>query len=447
MNLGAIGFALLLVLVNGFFVAVEFAFTASRRQLLEEMADGGSRFARLALRSMSELPTTFAGAQLGVAGASLALGFVMEPALAQVFEGLLEFTGLPNEIVVGIGVVAALLVASFIHNVFGEMAPKNATIAAPERVAVLVAGPFRLYVTILRPILVSLTWFALGLLRLFGVEPRQAIESTHSAADIASLVKTVGAGGLIEDTSSRLLTAAVGFHETLVSEVMVPRPDLVALPATSTPEDFERTVVATGHSRIPVYRTDLDDLEGFVHAKDLLTVDGADRTLPVPARIIRVMLTVPESLSVSPVMEMMKTSRTHIAAAVDEYGSTAGLITLEDIAEELVGEIRDEHDIRELMQVRPAGRDRYLVAGQTRVDRLGAQGIELPEGAYETVGGFVMDQLGRIPRRGDIVTTDKHEIGVRRMDGRRVREVAVRSLPSAGTADTNDSGPGFEDGA
>ncbi|MGA7228013.1 MAG: hemolysin family protein [Acidimicrobiia bacterium] len=446
MNLGAIGFALLLVLVNGFFVAVEFAFTASRRQLLEEMADGGSRSARLALRSMSELPTTFAGAQLGVAGASLALGFVMEPALAQVFEGLLESSGLPNEIVVGIGVVGALLVASFIHNVFGEMAPKNATIAAPERVAVLVAGPFRLYVTILRPIIVSLTWFALGLLRLFGVEPRQAIESTHSAADIASLVKTVGAGGLIEDTSSRLLTAAVGFHETLVSEVMVPRPDLVALPATSTPEDFERTVVATGHSRIPVYRTDLDDLEGFVHAKDLLTVDGADRTSPVPARIIRVMLTVPESLSVSPVMEMMKTSRTHIAAAVDEYGSTAGLITLEDIAEELVGEIRDEHDIRELMQVRPAGRDRYLVAGRTRVDRLGAQGIELPEGAYETVGGFVMDRLGRIPRRGDIVTTDKHEIGVRRMDGRRVREVEVRSLPSAGT-DPNDSGPVFEDGA
>jgi magnesium and cobalt exporter, CNNM family len=436
MNLGAILVALVLVLVNGFFVAVEFAFTASRRRVLEDMAEEGSRFAPLALRSMGELPITFAGAQLGVAAASLGLGFVMEPALAVVFEGLLDFTGLPREIVVAIGVVAALLVASFIHNVFGEMAPKNATIAAPELVAVIVAGPFRLYVTILRPIIVSLTWFALGLLRLFGVKPRQAIESTHSAADIASLVKTVGAGGVIEDASSRLLTAAIGFRETLVNEVMVPRPDLVALPMTSTPEDFERTVVSTGHSRIPVYHTDVDDMKGFVHAKDLLTITGPDRTEPVPHRIIRQILTVPESLSVSPVMEMMRESRTHIAAAVDEYGSTAGLITLEDIAEELVGEIRDEHDIREVMEVRPAGRDRFLVAGQTRVDRLRDRGIELPEGAYETVGGYVMDRLGRVPRRGDIVTTDRLEIGVRRMDGRRVREVEVRTLPDTSPTDS-----------
>jgi magnesium and cobalt exporter, CNNM family len=429
LNLGALFFGLALVLINGFFVAVEFAFTASRRQILEEMASDGNRFAPMALKSMSELPITFAGAQLGVAGASIGLGFVIEPALAGLFEDLLGVTGLAHQAVVTIGVVMALLIASFVHNVFGEMAPKNATIAAPERAALILAGPFRAYVTVLRPIIVALTWVALGLLRLFGVEVREAIESTHSAADIAAMVKTVGAGGLIEDTSSRLLTAAIDFRETLVSAVMVPRPDLVALPLASTPADLERTVVSTGHSRIPVYRSDLDDLHGFVHAKDLLTVGEDEMDLPIAETLIRPMLTVPESLSVAPVMEMMRTTRTHIALAVDEYGSTAGLVTLEDIAEELVGEIRDEHDIREVMEVRPAGRDRLLVSGQTRIDRLRDEGIEVEDGAYETVGGFVMDRLGRIPSRGDTVEGTGFQITVRRMDGRRVREVELRTLP------------------
>jgi CBS domain containing-hemolysin-like protein len=359
----------------------------------------------------------------------------MEPAIGGLFEDLLHGLRLPSGAVVGVGVFLSLLVTAFIHNVFGEMAPKNATITAPEKAAIILAGPFRAYVTVLRPIIASLTWVAVGIIRLFGVTPRQSIESTHSAADLASLVKTTRASGVIGDSPSRLLAAAISFRDASVAEVMAPRPDLVALPRTATPSDFERLVVETGHSRIPVFGENLDDVRGFVHAKDLLTIPESEQNKPIGPEYLRRAPLIPETTSISPVMEMMRESRTHIAIAVDEHGSTAGLVTLEDIAEELVGEIRDEHDIREVMEIRPAGRNRYLVSGQTRIERLETVGVRIPDGQYETVGGYVMDRLGRIPKRGDQIEATDFRLTVRRMDRRRVREVEL----TAGTPPSPDA--------
>lgn len=432
MTFGALGLAIVLVLFNGFFVAVEFAYTASRRPPLEERAAAGNRLARWALASMNELPITFAAAQLGVAAMSLSLGFVIEDSLEVAFHDLYGNFGIPSGAVTTLSLVTALLIVSFVHNVFGEMAPKNATIAAPERAALLLAAPFRAYVTVFRPVIVSLSWMAGGVLRLFRVKTRHTIETTHSAEDIAALVKTIGAGKIIDPSSSRLLTSALAFQSTLVTEVMVPRPDLVALPLTATAEAFEQTVVATGHSRIPVYGTELDDIKGFVHAKDLIKIESPTPGEPIDADIVRPVPVVPETTPISPVMEMMRSGGVHLAVAIDEHGSVAGLVTLEDIAEELVGDIRDEHDIREVMEIRPAGRDRYLVAGQTRVDRLNEVGVPVEEGEYETVGGYLMAKLGRIPRRGDVVEATGYEMVVRRMDGRRVREVELRVTPQMG---------------
>ncbi len=433
MSVSALLVAVTLVVINGFFVAVEFAFTASRRPALESQAAAGNRFAGWALASMNELPVTFAGAQLGIAGASLALGFVIESSLEVAFEGLYQAIGLPEGAITTLSLVTALLIVSFVHNVFGEMAPKNATIAAPERVALVVSAPFRGYVTIFRPIIFTLSWIAGGVLRLFGVQARRTIEMTHSPEDIASLVKTIGAGGVIDPGSSSLLTSALRFQDTSVSEVMVPRPDLVAMSASDSAAQFERRVVETGHSRIPVYGEDLDDIQGFIHAKDLLGVETGRRDEPVAGSLIRSVPIVPETMSISPVMEMMRSEGVHLAVAIDEHGSVAGLVTLEDIAEELVGEIRDEHDIREIMEIRPAGRDRYLVAGRTRIDRLEEVGARLPKGEYETVGGFLMDQLGQVPHHGDVVSGDTFEISVRRMEGRRVREVELKVSPTQPT--------------
>lgn len=414
-----------LILANGFFVSVEFAYTASRRHLLQEQAGRGSRFARYALQSMDELPITFAGAQLGVAAASLALGSVMEPSIGHVLEEMLSSAGLPSGVAATVSVTIALLVASFFHNVFGEMAPKNATITAPERAALIVAGPFKAFMTIFRPLVGLLTAIALGILRLFGVKSSQTLEIRHSVEDIANLVETVGASGVIDASSSRLLSAAVSFSETTVAEVMAPRPDLVAAPTSALVSDIEHTMMATGHSRIPVYGDDLDDIRGFVHAKDLLTVDSSHHGDPLSPNLIRKVPIIPETMSIARVMEMMRETRTHIAMAIDEHGSTVGLITLEDIAEELVGEIRDEHDVREVTEIRPAGRDRYLVAGSCRTDRLSEVGVHIDQGPYETVGGYIMSELGRIPRYGDVVSGTNFTMTVRRMDQRRVREVEM----------------------
>lgn len=429
MSIGSLVIAVLLVLFNGFFVAVEFAYTASRRPPLEERAAAGNRLARWALASMNELPITFAGAQLGVAAMSLGLGFVIEETLEVAFHDLFDALGLPSGVVTTLSLITALLIVSFVHNVIGEMAPKNATIAAPEKAALLLAAPFRAYVTLFRPVIVGLSWVAGGVLRLFGVKTKHSIESTHSAEDIATLVKTIGAGNIIDPSSSRLLTSALGFRSTVVSEVMVPRPDLVALPASESAAAFERTIVATGHSRIPVYGEGLDDIRGFVHAKDLFAVDQTRLGSPIDSKLVRTVPVVPETTPISPVMEMMRSEGVHMAVAIDEHGSVAGLVTLEDIAEEIVGDIRDEHDIRETMEIRPAGKDRYLVAGQTRVDRLSEVGAHLPDGEYETVGGFLMSELGRVPRRGDLVDGVGFEVTVRRMDGRRVREVELTVMP------------------
>lgn len=429
MSIGALLIAIVLVVLNGFFVAVEFAYTASRRPPLEERAASGDRFARWALAAMNELPVTFAAAQLGVAAMSLGLGFVIEESLEGSFHGLFEAMGLPEGAVAVLALIVSLLIVSFVHNVFGEMAPKNATISAPERAALLLAAPFRVYVTVFRPLIVGLSWVAGGLLKLFGVKTRHSVETTHSAEDIASLVKTIGAGKVIDPSSSRLLTSALAFQSKIVNEVMVPRPDLVAMPVSESAASLERTVVATGHSRIPVYGEDLDDIRGFIHAKDLIGVADDDLDRPLDPSLVRTVPMVPETTPISPVMEMMRSEGVHMALAIDEHGGVAGLVTLEDIAEELVGDIRDEHDIREVMEIRPAGRDRYLVAGQTRIDRLAEIGARVADGEYETVGGYIMAELGRVPRRGDLVEGQNFEMTVRRMDGRRVREVELTVAP------------------
>ena len=429
MSVAALVVSIVLVLFNGFFVAVEFAYTASRRPVILEKAGQGNRLAKWALASMNELPVTFAGAQLGVAACSLGLGFVIESSLETAFHDLYGLLALPSGTITILSLATALLIVSFVHNVFGEMAPKNATIAAPEKAALLLAAPFRGYVNLFRPIIYLLSGTASGVLRLFGVRTSHSVEATHSADDIASLVKTIGAGGIIQPSSSTLLTSALKFQDTVVAEVMVPRPDLIALPAASTPADLERTIVATGHSRVPVYGDTLDDIRGFVHAKDLIAVSAAALDQQISPDLIRRVPVVPESTPVSPVLEMMRSQGVHMAVAVDEHGSVAGLVTLEDIAEELVGDIRDEHDIRGVMEIRPAGRDRFLVAGQTRVDRLAEIGASLPDGPYETVGGYLMACLGRVPRHGDSLTADGFEMSVRRMDGRRVREVELKVTP------------------
>jgi CBS domain containing-hemolysin-like protein len=343
MTVWALVAAVLLLLANGFFVAAEFALIASRRTRIEQLAEDGDARARSALSLIRELSFMLSGAQLGITMASLGLGFVAEPAVARLLEGPIHDLGLPAGAAHSVSFVIALTIVVFLHMVIGEMVPKNIAISMPERSALWLAVPMRLYASVFRPVIHLLNRTANGCLRLLGVEPRDELSVAHTAEEIASMLVVSRREGLLEEFEHRLLTGALGFPGRTAASLMVAREQVVAVPVTSTPEDIERLVVESGHSRLPVYGADLDDVLGFVHAKDLLTLPPAARRRPLPLRLVRQMLVVGPGRTVQDLLLLMRSRRLHFALVRDQ-DRTAGIVTLEDVLEVLVGDIRDEHD-------------------------------------------------------------------------------------------------------
>jgi CBS domain containing-hemolysin-like protein len=366
---------------------------------------------------------SLAAAQLGITMASLLLGAVAEPALASLLEPVLGYLPLSDAVVHGIALAIALLIVVFLHMVVGEMAPKNIAISAPERSALAMALPFRGFIILFRPLIWALNASANGILRLFGVPPADSLEVGHSAEDLAVIIATGRQEGVIEDFAHRLLTGAIIFGDLDASEVMVPRPDVEAASSMAPVAEIQQLMRDTGHSRIPLYGDDLDDIRGLVHVKDLM-VDDIDPETPLDEGLIREALVVPETAPLRSVLTEMRQGRSHLAVVVDEHGSTAGIITLEDIAEELVGEIADEHDPREQRVTVEQG-GRIIASGTVRPDELSRYGVVLSTGDYETIGGLVMDRLGRVPRRGDTIEDQGWRLRVRTILGRRVGEVEI----------------------
>jgi CBS domain containing-hemolysin-like protein len=418
--------SVLLLLANGFFVGSEFALIAARRTKIEELASGGNTRAAMALSSIRELSFMLAGAQLGITMASLGLGFVAEPAVADALESAFEsMFEIPAGLLHSIAFVIALLIVVFFHMVIGEMAPKNIAIAEPERTAVWLAVPIRVYANMLRPFIRLLNAAANGGLRLLGVEPKDEVVAVHSAQEIAGMIAHSAEEGLLEEFQERLLSGAIELGERDAGSAMVSRTELRAVPLTASPAEIEELVVRTGHSRLPVFRDDLDNIVGFVHAKDLLRIPEDQRDRPVPGPLVRGMLVVPESRKLRPLLLDMRRERRHVALVIDEHGGTAGIVTLEDLLEELVGEIRDEYDVSELGVERLAG-GRFLVPGNLRIDEAASRlDVELPEGEYETIAGFLMARLGRIPKRRDVVEHNGWRLRVRSMYRRRVVQVLI----------------------
>lgn len=421
----------LLLLANAFFVWAEFAFAAAPRTRLESLAEAGSRPARLALAAAGNLDTVLAGAQLGITMASLGLGFVAEPSIGRLLERPLEL--LPEGLRHPTEVTLALGLAVVAHMVIGEMVPKNLAIAEPERSALWLAGPYRVYDLAFRPLIRSLNAVANRVVRLLGVEPPSE-RPGHSAEEIGAMLELSGAAGVIDPFEYRLLSRALGLGKLEARAAMIPRPDVVAVSEGATVVEAEELVLRTGHSRLPVFRGDLDEVVGFVHAKDLLRVSEEERGRRLPGALLRPLVVVPESRSLLDVLADMRRHRTHLAAVVDEHGGVAGIVTLEDVLEELVGEIRDEYD-RGGERLWRLGPRRVLVNAGLRPDEIeGAIGLAIPEGDYETVGGFVMARLGRVPQVADEVEVDGWVLRVRRMEGHRVELVEIVAPPGESPA-------------
>lgn len=415
---GALVAAVALLLVNGFFVAAEFALVAARTSQLEHRVKSGSRSAKAALSSIRHLNQALAGAQLGVTLCSVALGIVAEPAIGEALERLFLGLGLPTGAVRFVSILLALLVVVFFHLVIGEMAPKNLAIAEPEKTAVRIGLVFRGFEVVFKPLIVALNASAAAILSLLGVRP-SAERHAATGEELAFLISASQKEGVLEEFEHQLLSGALSFADRTVSEIMVPRTDMVAAPDDSPIAELESLIESSGHSRIPIYHDNLDQVIGFVHAKDLLQLEADARHRQLPPSSIRPIPAVPESLALDPVLVEMRRRRSHLALVVDEHGGTAGLVTMEDVVEELVGEIEDEYDPGRLgITTVPGG---YLVPARLRSDELArATGFRFPEGEYETLGGFVIDRLTRLGQPGDVTEHDGWRLLVRTIDGRRI---------------------------
>jgi CBS domain containing-hemolysin-like protein len=424
-NLGALAVGAALLAVNAFFVAAEFALLAARRSRIEQLAAAGDARAVQALRGIRELSVMLAGAQLGITMASLGLGAVAEPALAHGFELLLEPVAVPAGVRHTIAFTVALTIVVFLHMVVGEMAPKSWAIANPERSALVLARPFRAFALLVRPVIRALNAMANGVVRLCGVEPQDELAQAHRPSELLLLVEESAEQGTLEAEQSTLLARALDLPDLDAQGVMVPRADVVAVPADADVAAIERAARDSGRSRLPVYRGDLDDVVGIVHVKDVLGVPPERRESTTAADLATPAMITPESRPVEDLMLDMRQQRQHVAMVVDEHGSITGLVALEDLLEELIGEFEDESDRR----VRSLARQTdgaLFVPGVLRPDELeDRMGVALPAGEWETVAGYVIAQLGRLPSVGDAVDADGARLEVATMEGHRVVELRV----------------------
>jgi CBS domain containing-hemolysin-like protein len=333
-----------LLLANGFFVAVEFAVVGSRRTKLEGLAEAGDRRARRSLIAIADLNRELGGAQLGITIASLGLGAVAEPAVAELLVPVFETVGASEALSHSIAFVVALSIVVFLHLVIGEMVPKNIAIVAPERALMRLITLDRIYLFVFGPVVRVLTAIANGGLRLFGVRVTDELSVAHTAEELAVMLAISREEGAIEDFAADLMAGVLEFGGTDAASVMVPREQVAYVRRSATVREVEQLVLASGHSRLPVVGRDLDDVRGFIHAKDLLTLPPSAAAETVPPRLVRRMLLAPTTRPLEELLLGMRQARVHFALVRDEDGATAGIVTLEDLIEELVGDILDESD-------------------------------------------------------------------------------------------------------
>lgn len=430
MNLSAALAAVALLAANGTFVAAEFALLAARRSRLEQLAADGRRGAAHALAGVRELSLMLAAAQLGITMCSLGLGAVAEPAVEDGLARLLGLAGLPPAATHAVAFALALALVVFLHMVVGEMAPKSWAISDPERSALLLARPFRAFTRLVRPFIRLLNAMANAAVRLVGVEPRDELAVSHSPADLLLLVADSAQRGTLPEEQSELLSRAIDLSALDAQSAMVPRRDVVAASADAGVDELERLARETGRSRLPVCDGELDRIRGILHVKDLLAVPDDQRAEVTAAALARPALVAPESRPLEQLMLDMRRDRQHVAIVVDEYGTVTGLVALEDLLEELIGEFEDESDRpagdRDGRLARRRSDDAVLVPGALRPDELAERaGVALPEGEWETAAGYVIAVLGRLPEVGDTVDAEGWRLEVTKMDGHRIVELAV----------------------
>lgn len=416
--------AIVLIFLNGFFVSAEFALVSVRRTRIQELVDDGSRRAALVKAGLDDINQYVSTAQVGITMCSLGIGFLGEPAVAALLREPLRTIGITGNAVHIVAFIMAYSILTYAHVVVGEVAPKNMALQKAERIA-LASIPL---ITFLRRLFAPLVWLFNGsadvLLRILRIEPAPGMHMIHSEEELKMLVSQSSKGGVLEDSEQEMLYNVFDFADTDVAQVMVPRPDVVAFSADMPPAELLESVANQPFTRYPIYRGSMDNVIGILHIRDLFTTSeqqGKDHlrieSLLRPAHVV------PESKSLAGLLADFRRSKSHMALVVDEYGSLAGVVTLEDLIEEIVGEIDDEHD-RPERPLEHISEGHIRVDGKFSVEELNDRfGFDLPSDDYNTIGGVVFGLLGQAPHEGDVVRIDSLRMEVVETDGPRIVHV------------------------
>ena len=428
--LGLLAVAFLVVL-NAFFVAAEFALVSVRPTRIAELVANGNRAARWVARGLENPDRFIAATQLGITLASLGLGWIGEPALSGLLEPLVK--RFPVEIASTVSQTLSAVVAfgtiTFLHVVVGELMPKSIALQSPQRTSLLVGRPLAWTTAVFKPLIWALNGTGNALLKLLGIRSAEGSELLHSVAELKMIVSDSAEGGVVADSEEEMLHAVFDFRETLVRHIMSPRTEVISVTAEAGLEEILKTAASTGFSQLPVYQDNLDHVIGIVHLKDLLDAilnDGSSTA----RELMRETLFVPEAARIDTLLKIFRARHQHMAIVLDEYGGTAGIATLEDLLEEIFGEVSDPFDRDVEIQPLPDGSS--LVNGLTTIADVNEHfELKLSDPHYDTIAGYILGRLGRLAKMGDTVVADGARLRVVAMDGRRVSRVWVFPTASA----------------
>lgn len=432
-----------LVFVNGFFVAAEFSLVGARRTRIAQLAETGHAGAIAAQQAIDHLDNYIAATQLGITLASLGLGWIGEPAIAHLIHDLVEAvvgTRAADAIGHGVAIAIAFAIVTTLHIVLGELAPKSIALQRPEGTSLIVARPTTLFLRVFSPVIFVMNFIGNAVVRLMGFNPASGHEQVHSAEELLMLVESAHEAGVLEDSEERLLHRAFDFGDIPIRDVMQPRVEVTAIALDTPLHDVLEKVTRGTFSRYPVFEDSIDNVIGVLHTKDLLDVlvhnPGllAGKQAPFDLRaVLREPLYFPELANVASVLEQMQRAQTHITVVLDEYGGMSGIATMEDILEELVGEVQDEFDIAKAPVT--IGKDAVVLDGLVTmhdvVERFGPPAEEGHQSA--TIGGYVAERLDRIPQVGDAVPYGLYTVIVDEMDEMRVARVRLVRRATAST--------------
>src|SRR5215217_4352752 len=444
-----LGVAAVLIVGNAVFVAAETALVTVDRNLVESRAREGSvRFGRVR-GTLQRLSTYLSGAQLGITVTSLAIGFVAEPSVATLLRGPLDALGFDADVADVTAVAVALLLATVVQMVFGELVPKNIALSRPVGAALWVVPPLLVFTTVTRPLIAFLNGSANQLLRLVGVEPVEELRSARTPDELASVVRRAGMQGALGSETAGLMERSLTFGAKTAADVMTPRTRMRTVSASAPVATVMEATRNTGHSRFPVIGDSVDDIRGVIHVKQAIAVPHMERTTTRIREVMTGPMLVPPSMALDPLLDRLQERGLQLAVVVDEYGGTAGIVTFEDLVEELVGDVVDEHDSPAAgIWRQPDGS--WLLSGLLRPDEIQAAiGLELPAGraSYETVAGLILQLLRRIPDVADQVDVPGATLTVDRLEGRRIDRVLIRLHPDNTAADDSAGSPTDGEGA